>query len=119
MLPIHTATGTGERGVVTGILVDVSIGVSGIVVIVVAAVILMITGAVVVADASAGTLQVSPVPLHTTLNVVDAVTSCRTPETFTMYSSGVKLEVSTSKDQVFKPLLPGHHVDRTACTGKA
>jgi len=75
MLPRHKATGTGERGVVTGILVDGTTVVSGIVVVV--AVALATAGAVVVTvDASAGTLQVSPVPLHcTTLNVVDAVTS--------------------------------------------
>ena len=105
MLPMHNTTGTGDCCVVTGMLVEGTTVVSGIVVVVVVA--LVTVGAVVATvDASAGTLQVSPVPLHTTLNVVDVVTSCRTPETFTMYPSGVKLEVSTLKDHVFMPLLP-------------
>ena len=103
ILPRHTAAGTGDCRVVTGTVVDGSVGVSGEVVVAVAVAFDEAVGTV---TALTGTLQVSPDPLHSTLNVVDAVTSCRTPETFTRYISGAKEEVSTSKDQVFLPPLP-------------
>ena len=42
-----------------------------------------------------------------TINVAEAVTSIVTPETFTIYSSGLNVEVSTKKDHVLYPFVPG------------
>ena len=43
----------------------------------------------------------------TIVNVVDAVTSIASPVTVTLYSSGLKVDASTSKDQRFNPFVPG------------
>jgi hypothetical protein len=40
------------------------------------------------------------------LNVVDPVTSIVVPDTFTIYSSGLNVDVSTSKDHRLKPFVP-------------
>ena len=45
--------------------------------------------------------------LSTIVNVVDAVTSMVVPDTVTIYSSGLKVDASTSKDQRLNPSVPG------------
>lgn len=42
-----------------------------------------------------------------TENVAEAITSRVTPETLTMYSSALKVDVSTSKDHMLYPPVPG------------